>query len=156
MIFLGCESKSQITPNNIDSLGFKQGMWTEFKIPYNMLTEDISFKVPEISTDSYTLTKDKHRKYFPILECIGEYKNGLKTGVWIQYYGNGRIKSKYEYKDGVPFGKCKMFWGNGTIKEEFIINSFDSISVSFYYENGELITKKMVEKIRMIREIYEN
>jgi hypothetical protein len=156
VIFSGCELKAQITPNKVDSLGLKQGMWKEFKIPYNMLTEDISFKVPEINTDYYILTKDKHRKYFPILECIGEYRNGLKTGIWIEYDGDGRINRQNEYKEGVPFGHCKMFWPTGILKMEYTINSCDSILVKAYDENGDLFIEKLNSKIDMIRSIYQN
>ena len=148
--------EAQITPNNIDSLGLKQGMWREFKVPTNFVTEKIGIKIPEVTTEYYYLTKDEDRKFFPIIECVGEYLNGLKIGVWFEYYGDGKIKRQIEYEDGVPVGKCTIFWGNGILKEEFTINSDDSIPVTLYNHNGDLLMKRMVSKIGMIRAIYEN
>ena len=154
--FLIIDLEAQITQNNVDSLGLKQGMWREFKVPTNLVTEEIGIKVPEGTSEYYYLTKDKDRKFFPIIECVGEYKNGLKTGIWLDYYGDGTKKSQIEYKEGVPTGKCRMFWGTGVLKEKFTINSHDSIPVTFYDFNGDLLMEKIVSKKGMIRAIYEN
>jgi len=156
VIFFGCNLKAQITQNNVDSLGLKHGMWREFKVPFNLVTEEIGIKVPEVTAEYYYLTKEKDRKFFPIVECVGEYENGLKTGVWFEYYGDGTKKNQIEYKKGVPIGRCMMFWGNGVLKEEFTINSSDSLSVTFYEHNGDLLFKKIISKMRMIKAIYKN
>ncbi|MDP2692113.1 MAG: hypothetical protein Q8O88_00560 [bacterium] len=156
VIFLGCELDAQIIPNKVDSLGLKQGMWREFKVPTNLATGDIAILVPEFKSGYYYLAKDKDRKYFPMIECIGEYKNNLKTGKWIAYYGTGMIKSEIMYNEGVPLGECKMFWGNEVLKMEFVIKSGNNISVTYYNVNGDLIVKKLVSKTLMIQEIYEN
>ncbi len=153
---LTTDIEAQITPNHVDSLGLKQGMWREFKVPFNLVTEKIGIKVPKSTSEYYFLTKDEDRKFFPIIECVGKYKTGLKTGLWIEYYGDGTIKSQIEYKDGIPFGKCKMYWGNGVLKMEFTIKTNDSTQVTIYNQNGNLLKEKMVSKIRMIKEIYEN
>jgi len=148
--------EAQITPNYVDSLGFKQGLWHEFKVPTYLATENIGIKTPKITSEYYYLTKDRDRKFFPIIECIGKYINGLKTGVWVEYYGNGNIKSKIEFKKGIPNGKCEMFWGNGVLKEKFSINSNDSTQVLMYNQTGKLLIEKKVLKKIMIKEIYEN
>ena len=103
--------------------------------------------MPEKKSEFYYLTKDEDRKFFPIIECIGEYQNSLKVGVWTEYYGNGKIKNQIEYKNGVPYGKCLSFWGNGVLKEEFIISSADSTKITIYDKNGNLHTTKMVSKL---------
>lgn len=146
---------AQIAPNNVDTLGLKQGMWREFKIPIPIMTDYIGFKVPIDSSEYIYWTKDRDRKYFPIIECIGEYKDGLKSGVWLEYYGNGRKKSQVDYKKGVPFGDCKIYWGNGVLKKEFTISTDDSVIVKVYELNGEVIMEKNVSKIQVIKEIYE-
>ena len=153
---IGFDSNGQITPNNVDSLGLKQGMWKEFKIPFDIVTQYIGIKVPEINREYYLFTKDKDRKYFPIIECIGEYKNGLKTGVWIEYYSNEKIKSQIEYKNGMPFGKCEMFWENGSLKMQCIICSVGNFPIIIYNEDGTLLSKQEGIRAEVIKAIYEN
>lgn len=155
-IFLVLELDGQITPNIVDSLGLKQGMWCEFKVPTDLATEEIAIKMPDITTEYYYLTKDKDRKYFPIIECIGEYENGLKIGDWKEFYSNGKMKSSIHYKEGVPSGECKEYWGNGVLKAEYTINLNDSILVTAYEKSGDLMLKKVVPKTRIIKAIYEN
>lgn len=147
---------AQIAPNNVDSQGLKQGLWREFKIPFDIATKKIGVKIPKIKSKYFFFTKDEQRKFFPIIECVGKYKNGLKTGMWVEYYGNGNLKNQINYSNGKPNGKCKVYWINGNLKEVFIINSNDSIQVLFYKQNGELLIKKKVSKILLIRGIYEN
>ena len=147
---------AQITPNDVDTFGLKQGMWREFTIPINIMTDYVGFKVPIDSSEYIYLTKDRDRKYFPIVESIGEYKDGLKQGVWLEYYGNGTKKSQVEYKNGVPSGKCNMFWGNGVLKLEFTINENDSINVKAYQINGEFDFENKVLNSTIIKAIYEN
>jgi antitoxin component YwqK of YwqJK toxin-antitoxin module len=155
-LIFGSEIEAQITPNKVDSLGLKQGMWREFKVPTNLATEEIGIKAPKLTSEYFYLTKDKDRKYFPIIECIGEYKDGLKTGEWVEYYGNGYIKNQIQYKEGVPLGICKEYWGDGVLKSIFNITSKDSILITSYNPNGDLEGKTKVPKVRVIKEIYEN
>jgi hypothetical protein len=155
-VFFVIDLNAQITPNEIDSLGFKQGMWQEFIVPIVFVTEYVGIEIPEVTSKYYYFTKDRDRKYFPIIECIGNYKDGIKSGVWVEYYGNDTVKSQIEYIGGVPTGKCKIYWGNGVLKMEYTIGTDDSIPVSMYETNGEFITTKMALKSNMIRAIYEN
>jgi hypothetical protein len=155
LIILGPDiAAQQITPNHVDSLGLKQGMWREFKIPYTIMTNNIRIKVPEITSEYYDLSEKEDRKYFPIIESIGKYENGLKTGIWFEYHGNGNIKSQIEYKEGIPNGYCQMFWGNGILKAEFTINYSDSIPVKMYDVNGDFENIIMAHKIAIIQTIY--
>jgi hypothetical protein len=147
---------AQITENEIDSCGYKHGYWREFKLPINVVTEEIGIRIPELNSEYYYLTKDKDRKYFPIIECVGEYRQGRKIGNWYEYNGNGSIKNNITYKDGVPHGDCKTFWGNGNLKEEFTISVSDSVSVSLFDSNGNYLQTKVVPKKNVIRAIYEN
>jgi effector-binding domain-containing protein len=160
MLVLTCYYVTGIEAQNmynvVDSIGYKQGMWIEFKIPFGMVTEYVGIKIPDIDSEYYYLTKDRDRKYFPIIECVGKYENGHKTGVWYEYYGNDTIKSRVLYDAGIPTGYCKTFWGTGTLKEEFTINSSDSVPYKAYNLNGELIIEKTIPKDRVIKSIYEN
>lgn len=154
--FYGTALKAQITLNKVDSLGLKQGMWKEFKIPFDFVTQYIAIKVPKIKRNYYLLTSDKDRRFFPIIECVGAYKNGMKTGIWFEYYSNGKIKSQIEYENGIPFGKCKIFWENGILKMEFLIGTETNIPIIIYEENGTFLSKQTGVKSEVIKAIYEN
>jgi len=144
----------QITPNKVDSIGLKQGLWREFFIPNNYMGF-VCLKIPKDSSQCIYLSEIEDRKYFPIVECVGEYKDGLKTGIWIEYYGNGNMKSQCEYKIGIPIGKFKEYWVNGILKEEFTISSEDSVTIKVWEDTGEFILEKKVPKIQVIKSIYE-
>ena len=145
-----------ITSNTVDTLGQKQGMWREFKIPFNVLTERVAIKVPKIKRDYYLLTPDEDRKYFPIIECVGAYKDNRKTGKWTEYFSNGKIKSIVNYKDGIPSGKCQMFWENGVLKMECNISDKAHFPIVIYNSDGTLLRKQMGTKAYVIRAIYED
>ncbi len=150
-------SKAQrYTPNIVDTLGYKQGVWTEFRIPFELANGEVFIKFPDVKKEYYSLAKDHDRQYFPIIECIGEYNNGLKTGVWIEYYWNDTISSRIKYKDGVPFGQCAKFWISGALKMGFVIGIADSVFVSFYNSEGLFVSEKALSKIQIIRKIYED
>ncbi|MDA3944050.1 MAG: hypothetical protein PF694_10990 [Bacteroidetes bacterium] len=141
-------------PNNIDSIGHKTGMWSEFRIPYQLLDGEVLIKLPEIEKEYYSLKKGEDRKYFPIIECVGNYENGLKTGEWVEYYWNDTICSRINYKEGIPYGYCVKFWINGKLKLDFTIENSNSIPVSHYDENGVFFAKKMILKRDLIQLIY--
>jgi hypothetical protein len=48
----------------------------------------------------------------------GLYKNNRKTGLWINYYPNGKIKSEINFEDGKPGGSAKTYYENGKKQEE--------------------------------------
>jgi hypothetical protein len=149
-------SKAQrFTPNTVDSLGHKQGMWTEFRIPFEIANGEVLIKFPDTKKEYYSLKKEVDRQYFPIIECIGEYENGCKTRVWVEYYWNDTIHSRINYKEGVPFGDCEIFWISGALKMDFVIGITDSIPVSFYDSRGEFLGRKMVLTIQLIQSIYQ-
>lgn len=158
IIFYLYEGKimAQIAPNIVDSLGLKQGKWEEYKIPYDIITQNIEIKIPKVKADYYIWTKDKDRKYFPIIQGVGEYKDGLKTGVWIEYYSDGKIKSQIEYKNGIPSGICRMYWLNGFLKMECIIGAENNFTMTIYNEDGTILMEKEAIKAEVIKAIYEN
>ena len=56
---------------------------------------------------------------------IGEYKNGLKNGLWKKFYSNGRLKEKRSFKNGLKVGLYEGFYNNGA--KNFVFN----------FKNGE-------------------
>lgn len=143
------------TPNSIDSLGRKQGFWIEYKIPFELATGEVLIKFPETKREYYSLQKGKDRKYFPIIECIGNYEAGNKSGEWIEYYWNDAIYSRINYEKGVPFGRGEHYWINGVKKMDFEIGVSDSVSVSTYNDQGELMRKRLVSKLELIQLIHK-
>lgn len=48
----------------------------------------------------------------------GKYKDNRKTGVWTEYFCNGKIKNILTFKNGRLEGPAKTYYENGKIKEE--------------------------------------
>ena len=55
----------------------------------------------------------------------GEYKNGLKNGVWKKFYSNGKLKEKRGFKNGLKVGLYEGFYNDGA--KNFV----------FMFKNGE-------------------
>ncbi len=143
------------TPNSIDSLGLKQGYWIEYRIPFELANGEVFIKFPETKKEYYSLQKGKDRKYFPIIECIGNYEEGNRNGEWIEYYWNDTIHSRINYKKGVPYGRGENYWITGVLKMDFEIGVSDSLSVSTYNAQGDLMRKQLVSKLELIKLIYQ-
>ena len=45
----------------------------------------------------------------------GKYINGKKSGLWVQYYNNGNIKSQKYYINGKIDGICNYYDENGKL-----------------------------------------
>lgn len=48
----------------------------------------------------------------------GNYKNGLKDGIWKFYYSNGKISKTGKYLEGVENGKFTFYYDNGRTMQE--------------------------------------
>src|SRR5687768_6766434 len=80
------------TINRVDANGKKQGKW---------------------------IVLGKHRPG----ECFepeqkveeGKYTDNKKTGVWIDYHCNGKMKTRFTFVNGRPSGPMKIFHENGKI-----------------------------------------
>ena len=73
----------------------------------------------------------------------GRLKNGKKVGVWVEYYGNGRVSKEVTYENGkkVTWVQYK-YHSNGQLrtKETYKDGKFDGPWVG-YHENGQLLMK---------------
>lgn len=67
----------------------------------------------------------------------GGYENGLKEGLWVSYYANGKIRSEGHYEKGVKEGKWIQYYANGNKKSEgvFVKGVFSGFYVC-WQENG--------------------
>lgn len=142
--------------NSVDSLGMKQGLWTEYRIPIQFLKGKVGIEIPEVEGEYYFLTEKYHRKYFPIVKSTGEYVNNVKEGLWTEYYSNDIIRSEVEYRNGVPYGDCKLYWNNGNIKLELSIDERTTYNVNILKMDGTIYSHDTVFKRDLIKSIYEN
>lgn len=162
LIFILCvcntiSINAQIPINRVDSLGLKIGFWREYKIkPYRTL--ELNKLIPDPFNTKKLYIADKHDfgEKCIIFQCFGFYENGLKTGIWLEYYPNDSIKSKIEYKNGVPFGICKMYWNNGILKLQCKIDYEKKIELTLYDETGNKLDEVNVLKSALIKSIYED
>ncbi len=69
----------------------------------------------------------------------GRYADNRKTGNWLEFYCNGKIKNKITFVNGRPDGYVQMFHDNGKISEEGIWKNNRWVgNYKLYYENGEV------------------
>lgn len=85
-------------------------------------------------------------------------KNKKRTGVWKKYYPNKRIRYIGQFKEGKEVGTFK-FYNIKNSKFPDIIkvfdNNSDSVSVSYFYNNGELKVKgKLLSRKKVGRWLY--
>lgn len=104
------------TLNRIDSEGERTGFW---KITCAMNKE----------------TCDSPQR---VLE-EGTYVHGEKSGMWIEYYPTGIIKSRIQYKKGNPSGSITRYYENGNIAETGIFKKYRWVGeYRSYYTNDSL------------------
>ncbi|PRY91931.1 hypothetical protein BY457_1222 [Marinilabilia salmonicolor] len=142
--------------NKVDSLGQRQGKWVEYKLLPSQISINHTFKTEKDGEIVYIVFDKKiYDEKSEIITCTGQYKNGLKTGLWIKYYSNDTIKSKVEFRNGIPYGKCQHYWKNGQLKIECIIGDDFNIPVIAYDINGNKVIEKLAPKDQLIKGIYE-
>ena len=89
-------------------------------------------------------------------KCLGSYKNGLKEGVWFEFFKDGAILRQIEFKNGVPFGNYVSYWPNGNVMVKSVIGKSDKIEVYGYHEDGKFFSKRERDKKEFIEGLYEN
>ena len=155
------------TPTGMISLagrykkGQKTGLWEEF---YNngKPKEQTHYKVKYIKTRSNdvvvmgmkTLQSIQHGKFkaysqidYEIKET-GKFKNGIKTGEWINYYPGGVVPTVIsQYKKGKLHGVLKQFGRRGEVMNEIHYkNGLKHGLFLVYGNNNKVLVKKMFRK----------
>lgn len=74
----------------------------------------------------------------------GRYENHRKTGVWTEYYCNGKIKSSFTFIDGRTKGFQKLFYENGQLKEEGMWSNGWRDKHKKYTEDGKVIEEPVI------------
>ena len=71
---------------------------------------------------------------------IGEYKNGLKHGVWKTFYPNGSLKERRFYKKGLKVGLYEGFYNDGAKNFVFMFKNGEYNGTnSLWTKDGQLI-----------------
>lgn len=66
------------------------------------------------------------------------YKNGIPTGKWVAFYGNGKLKSIENWKEGQLNGKYILYNNQGNkVFQTYYVNGKENGKFRLYYENGK-------------------
>ena len=87
---------------------------------------------------------------------INQYDNeGRKQGYWEEYYDKNYLSEKGNYIDGVREGNWIFFHTDGSIwyEEEFVNGNTGSKTILYYYEDGELESKKLYVNDKFIKKL---
>jgi antitoxin component YwqK of YwqJK toxin-antitoxin module len=109
--------------------------------------EDITNK-SQVPSAVYMYNRDEldgeFTEYFNdlVVRGKGQYKMGIKTGMWYTYHTNGRKMTLTRYKNGVRHGWCKAFDGTGKEKGS-----------QYYYYGEHLEGKKLKRKMEQLKEL---
>lgn len=67
---------------------------------------------------------------------------GEKTGSWVKYFDNGKIKYGGQFNNDKPIGKFTYYYKNGSVKAVSIFSDDGKIAHNIsYYENGKLLAE---------------
>lgn len=84
-------------------------------------------------------------------KAIGNYRDGLESGMWKFYYENNRIMQEGEFIDGLANGKHTSYYYNGQLKETGLYDYGLKVGTwNYYHEDGVLkltITYKKGEEV---------
>jgi hypothetical protein len=77
------------------------------------------------------------------IETLGNYRVGIKHGLWMSYDSDGNILSQAYYTDGKKDGAWKVWDAHGTLRCEMFYKNGQRIKTwKFYDESGELSTSQ--------------
>ena len=125
------------------------GFWlmsTSVTFTQSIVTDIIRDSDGNISTIEYYNTSSK-KIYLTKLETyhpnghisnIETFNNGLKNGLYQEFYSNGRIKLKGQYKNGDKSGLWTEYYIEGGVMRMYYSNKYGKNgSINEWYKNGE-------------------
>jgi antitoxin component YwqK of YwqJK toxin-antitoxin module len=102
--------------NHIDENNMKQGHW----VYTNLVKKLPNYKLNQIVEE-------------------GAYKNDKKTGKWLLYFENDKIKHILTFTENRPNGYAVFYYKNGKKREEGIWKNNKWVGeYKYYYENGNI------------------
>ena len=121
VFFIGCNPNNQLVVHE-ESKGF------------DGFSKQTTYKGEVFSGIVFNTNEDKDT----IL--IGEYKGGLKHGVWKTFYPNGSLKERRFYKKGLKVGLYEGFYNDGAKNFVFMFKSGEYNGTnSLWTKEGQLI-----------------
>ncbi len=111
--------------------GFLQGDYTEYDEEGNEISKGVYEYGEKDGSWSYktgTMTEK------------GDYYDGMRQGVWKQWFSDGTLASETEYDQDLPVGKSTTYWENGLVKNrgKYVGGQKDGLW-SYYDAEGTLI-----------------
>ncbi len=68
--------------------------------------------------------------------------SGEKTGSWVKYHDNGKVKYEGQFRNDRPYGKFTYYYSNGSEKATSIFSDDGIIAHNIsYYTNGKLLAQ---------------
>jgi hypothetical protein len=144
-----------INENQLDSLGLKQGKWIEYKVlPHKVIENGKKIPVPGranvfLLVDSLIFSQDS-----PIYRLEGEYYNGLKNGIWKEFYYDGKIRKEVNYLNNIPSGPIRVYYPNGVMAWKGFFSNETFMNVEYFHENGTFMVKEKVAVIEIAKWLY--
>lgn len=107
--------KAQEFTNQYDSLGYKQGIWIEYKAVPSSIIENGKKSYSADSSIVYTEDLFLYEGNCDFEKQVGEYKNSLREGLWKLYYPGIILFGQINYYRGIPFGEIVLYYSNGNV-----------------------------------------
>lgn len=76
------------------------------------------------------------------LLITGNFREGLKDGLWKYWHDNGKLKATEEWKDGRQHGLSETYNADGQLVERFNYRQGQLHGKQYTYENGEVTSVK--------------
>ncbi len=78
------------------------------------------------------------------------YKNGIKEGVWKQYFTDGKLKLKATYVNDKLEGLMLVYYQNGVVEVSGLyVNNFKDGIWMYFSDRGETIKKEIHKEGRL-------
>ena len=138
--------------NRLDSIGLKTGNWIEYRAYPSETIFNYIQQNPQDSSKVVILDKPLMDKPISLIQK-GQYINGLKNGIWKEYWPNGSLKNEVTYMNGIPQGYFKIIFTNKNSITGNIIPA-KQIEVEIYNDNNDLLEKKNIETAEITKVIF--
>ncbi|MDP4280728.1 MAG: hypothetical protein Q8867_01125 [Bacteroidota bacterium] len=119
----------------------REGLWKFYSEYDGALVSEENYKIGIKEGDEITYYPSGGKSDFI------SWKNGKKTGSWVQYYQDGKIKLKGMYLDDLREGPVEAFFlsGQKIFTGQYHKGDPDGIWI-YYNEKGEITRKESYEK----------
>ncbi|SNR16942.1 right-handed parallel beta-helix repeat-containing protein [Tenacibaculum jejuense] len=126
--------------------GKLNGPW-KIKLGKNVYRNEYLFNYSNGNLDghaklyTYVAVNENKKHYLSreyVLVSEGNFKDGIKNGIWKYYFKNGKLQRQITYEDGQPVGPFLYYFPDGTLREKRTDISNNNGETIYYYPNGEI------------------